>query len=187
MKMPSSDGKKYRSATKKREKKDILTGKDVMSLKVETEILDYLRKKSKPVSFYELYTDLDYTSGKAQSALHRLARDGLVVLRRKVEKFKTMVWDKPFSLETDALDVEDEDAIVFPVRVNKVVGAVFQEVPQISEDRKTFADLIRDAMVYYFQEKIPQELKEKAIHNAVEKGIISKALGDKILGKEIES
>ena len=58
-----------------------------MKKETELEILDYLRSQSEPVSFYQLYTDLNYTSGKAQTAIRRMETDEKVFVKKKISKF----------------------------------------------------------------------------------------------------
>ncbi len=161
-----------------------LTSKKQMAEGTEQEILNYLKNQKKAVSFYKLYSDLNYTSGKAQSALKRLQEQKEIHVRKKIEKFKTFVWYKPFELEPDPLEVEDENTIIFPVRLNKIVGAVFQEIPNVDPTYKNFMEIVKDALIQYFQSQLPPELKEKAIRSAVEKGIIAEELGEKLLKGE---
>jgi len=153
-----------------------------MKKETELEVLDYLRSQSEAVSFYQLYTDLNYTSGKAQSAIKRLQEQGAIHIRKKIDKFKTFIWDKDFELEPDPLELEDENTIIFPVRLNRIVGTIFQEIPNVSPNHGSFVDLVKEAIIYYFQTKIPDELKAKAIQNAIKNGTITEELGKKILG-----
>jgi len=173
------------SALKKKETNGPLTDRDQQALETERKILNYLEEKDEPVSFYTLYTDLHFSSGKAQSALKRLQNDKYVFIRKKIDKFKTYVSNNSFDLEPDPLELEDENTIIFPVRLNRVVGAVFQEIPEVSDEHGTFTDIVREALINYFQTQISDDLKQKAIQSAVLKKIISKELGEKILGRAL--
>ena len=61
-----------------------MSSKSRIEMKEETEqeILDYLRTQPEAVSFYQLYTDLNYTSGKAQTAIRRMESDEKVVVKK---------------------------------------------------------------------------------------------------------
>jgi hypothetical protein len=148
----------------------------------ESEILDFLQKQKNPVSFYQLYKGLGYTSGKAQSALKRLRKKNAVFLKKKIDKFKTFVWHQDFKIEQDVIENEDENVMIFPVRLDRRIGSILQEVPKINPQYTNFIELVKQALIFFFQEKISSAEKKKAIQNATEKGKISKNLAKEILG-----
>jgi len=154
-----------------------------MAQETEQEILNYLRHQPKEVTFYKLYTDLNYTSGKAQSALRRMQKNGTVYLRKKISKFKTYVFHKPFELEPKIIKNKDEKIMIFPFSLNYTVGTILKQVPEVSDEYPSFMELVSKAVEYFFQEKLPYELRRKAVYLAVEKGKISEKLGKYILGE----
>lgn len=183
----NNNGKEYHSILKKREVKRSLSDRDLDALDTEKAILEYLGQQEGPISFYSLYKGLGYSSGKAQSAINRMQKDKFIHVRKKIDKFKTFVWHKPFQLDPDPLELEDEDTIIFPVRLNRVVGAVFQQIPELSDEYGNFMEIVAAALVSFFQEKIDADLKEQAIMQAVSKGILTKELGEQILGRSLSN
>ncbi|MHA1148564.1 MAG: hypothetical protein ACTSR8_10005 [Promethearchaeota archaeon] len=172
----------FNSALKKKELGYELNIRDHSAIQTENKILEYLKVQSDPVSFYKLYTDLKFTSGKAQSALNRLAEDGYVTLKRKVDKFKTFVWYDDFKLENEVLELEDENLIIFPVGINYVLGSILNQVPEVSDEYGNFIELVQKALIMYFQQEISPEVKRKAVYKAVEKRIISEEIAKQLLG-----
>lgn len=156
--------------------------RDQQAKETEQEILDYLREQPEAVSFYKLYTDLSYTSGKAQSALKRLRQTEEVFIHKKIDKFKTFVYHEDFDVDPDVLELEDEDTLIFPVRMSRMVGTVLEEVPELSDDYSNFMDLVKKALIMYFQTLEP-DLKRKVIESAIKKGKITEELGKRILGE----
>ena len=148
----------------------------------ESEILDFLQKQKNPVSFYQLYKGLGYTSGKAQSALKRLRKKNAVFIKKKIDKFKTFVWHKDFELQQDFIENEDENVMIFPIRLDRRIASILQEVPKINPQYSNFIDLVKQALIFFFQQKITTHEKKKAIQNAIKKGKISERLAKEILG-----
>lgn len=172
----------FNSALKKRELGYELNIRDHSAIQTENKILEYLKVQTDPVSFYQLYTDLRFTSGKAQSALNRLAEDGYVTLKRKVDKFKTFVWHQKFNLENEVLELADENLIIFPVGINYVLGSILNQVPEVTEEYGNFMEIVEKALIMYFQQEISAEVKKKAVYQAVEKGIITEETAQQLLG-----
>ncbi|MGV9173714.1 MAG: hypothetical protein ACOC44_02290 [Promethearchaeia archaeon] len=160
-----------------------MADRELSAKKTENEILDFLKEQGKEISFYKLYRSLNYTSGKAQSALKRLNHKNKVVIKKKIDKFKTFVWYKDFELEPDVIENEDEDLMIFPVRLDRKIGAILREVPEISSEHSNFIDLVKEALIFFFQRKITPDQKRKAIKSAIEKGKISEKLAKEILGE----
>jgi hypothetical protein len=160
-----------------------LKSRKQMKKETEQEILDYLRSQPEHVSFYKLYTDLNYTSGKAQTALKRLEVDGRIYLRKKISKFQTFVSDNEFELEPKIIKNLDEELMVFPFSINYAVGAILKQLPKLTDEFNNFIDIVKKAVEYYFIEKIPHELRVQAVHRAIEKGKIPEELGRQILGE----
>ena len=154
-----------------------------LAQETEQQILNYLQQQEEPVTFYTLYTDLNFSSGKAQSALKRLVDDGLVYIRKKVSKFQTYILNRPFELDPDVIENPEENLMIFPFRLNYVIGSILTEVPELSEEYSSFMDLVTKAVGYFFKEKLPYDLRRKAILQAIQKGKISEDLGKQILGE----
>ncbi|MFO8019639.1 MAG: hypothetical protein R6U96_13515 [Promethearchaeia archaeon] len=160
-----------------------LSDREIAAIKTENEILEFLKKQETEISFYDLYKSLNFTSGKAQSALKRLKKRDTIHTRKKIDKFKTFVWHKEFEVEPEVIEIEDESTMIFPVRLDKKVGTILQEVPEVSDgEYSDFMDLIKTALIYFFQENISPEQKKTAIQNAVKKKKITKELAKEILG-----
>jgi len=149
----------------------------------EREILNYLKTKKVPITFYKLYTDLKYTSGKAQSAVRRLQKKGEIITKRAIMKFQTFILDKDFDLEPKIIKNLDEELMIFPFTIPYTVGAILKQIPKVSDDYSNFIDLVTQAVIEFFQEKLPYELKRKAILLAIKKGKISEGTGKFILGE----
>lgn len=149
----------------------------------EEQILEYLRNQEEPVSFYTLYTELNFSSGKAQSALKRLEEDELIHVRKKISKFQTFIYHEPFEIEPEIIKNLDEDMMIFPFGINYVVGSILKQVPKLTDEYSSFMDLVTKAIGQFFKEKLPYDLRKKAILRAVEKGKIPEELGKQILGE----
>ncbi|TFG07066.1 MAG: hypothetical protein EU539_05980 [Promethearchaeota archaeon] len=149
----------------------------------EKKILNYLKQQESPVSFYTLYKDLNFTSGKAQSAIKRLVKKNKVYLRKRVNRFENMVWHKDFDIESKFIELKEQDEVVFPFRLNRTIARILQEIPELTSKYKTLSELLKDAIVYYFQESLSPNLKRKAVLQAIEKGTIPKNIGKQILGE----
>ncbi|MGQ4875369.1 MAG: hypothetical protein ACP6IY_14990 [Promethearchaeia archaeon] len=174
--------KVFSSALKKKELGFKLNIRDSSALETEEKIMEYLKSQKKEVSFYKLYTDLGFSSGKAQSALRRLFHDGYIVIKRKINKFKTYIWHKDFELD-DVLELEKENIIIFPVSFDYTLGNILNQIPAVSEEYKNFAEVIQKALIYYFQDYISPEIKKKAVYKAVELGKISEKTAKELLGE----
>ena len=49
-------------------------------------ILHYLKNQETPVTFYNLYKDLNFSSGKAQTAIKRLQERNKVFLKKRIKR-----------------------------------------------------------------------------------------------------
>ncbi len=159
-----------------------LKSRDQMKEETEKEILNYLRSQPKHVSFYKLYTDLNYTSGKAQTAIRRLQADGRLYVKKKISKFQTFVYDRDFEIEPKIIKNLDEDIMVFPFNLPYWLGVILKQIPKISDDYTSFMEIVEKSLISFFQEKLPFELKRKAILQAAEKGKIPESLVKKLIG-----
>ena len=144
-------------------------------------ILEYLKGQEKPVTFYNLYKDLNFSSGKAQTALKRLQERNKVFLKKRIKRFENLIFYKDFEIESDVIDLKLENEIIFPIHLNRTIGNILQEVPDLSLEFRNLKDLFRKAIVYYFRNEISQELRTEAIKQAIEKGKISETIGEQIL------
>ncbi|MHA1526756.1 MAG: hypothetical protein ACTSQD_06975 [Promethearchaeota archaeon] len=144
-------------------------------------ILQYLKNQEKPVTFYNLYKDLDFSSGKAQTALKRLQKRNKVFLKKRIKRFENLIFYKDFDVKSDVIDLELENEIIFPIHLNRTIGNILQEIPELSLEYTDLKDLFKKAIVYFFQEKISYNLRNEAIKQAIEKGKISESLGEQIL------
>ena len=144
-------------------------------------IINYLKKQEKPVTFYNLYKDLNFSSGKAQTALKRLKESNKVFLKKRIKRFENLIWYRDFNLETNIIDGEDSE-IIFPIHLNRTIGTILQEIPELSVEYNDLTDLFKKAIIYFFQNQISYDLKSEAIEQVIEKGKISESLGKQILG-----
>jgi len=145
-------------------------------------ILNYLKLQKKPVTFYHLYKDLEFSSGKAQTALKRLQESNKIFLKKRIKRFENLVWYKDFDIETEIIDLEAENEIIFPIYFDRTIGKILEEIPDLSNNYNNLTDLFKKAIIYYFKKGLTHNLKSEAIKQAVEKGKISKALGNQLLG-----
>jgi len=154
-----------------------------LAQETEEHILEYLRQREEPVSFYTLYKELNFSSGKAQSALRRLESEELVHVRKKISKFQTFIYHEPFEIEPKIIKNLEEEIMIFPFGINYMVGSILKQVPKLTDEYSSFMDLVSKAIGYFFKEKLPYDLRKKAILQAVEKGKIPEELGKQILGE----
>ena len=144
-------------------------------------IINYLKEQEKPVTFYNLYKDLNFSSGKAQTALKRLTESNKIFLKKRIKRFENLIWYRDFDLETKIIDGEDSE-IIFPLHLNRTIGTILQEIPELSVEYNDLTDLFKKAIINFFQKEISYDLRSEAIKLAIEKGKISEALGEQILG-----
>jgi hypothetical protein len=142
-------------------------------------ILEYLKGQEKPVTFYNLYKDLNFSSGKAQTALRRLQEKNKVFLKKRIKRFENLIWYKDFEVKSDVIALKNE--IIFPIHLNRTIGNILQEIPELSSEFQDLKELFRKAIIYYFRNEISQELRNEAIKQAIEKGKISENLGEQLL------
>lgn len=145
-------------------------------------ILSHLKKQEKPVTFYNLYKDLNFSSGKVQTALKRLQERNKVFLKKRVKRFENLVYYKDFDVKSDVIDLKLENEIIFPIHLNRTIGIILQEIPDLTLEYHDLKDLFKKAIIYFFQKEISYDLRNEAIKQAIEKGKISEALGEQILG-----
>ena len=150
--------------------------------KTEKTILEYLKKQEKPIKFYKLYKDLNYSAGKAQSAIKRLIEKDKVYLRKRVKRFENLIWYKDFNLESKIIDLKEKDEIIFPFRLNRSIGYILQEIPELTSQYQNLSELFKEAIVYFFRNRLSQDLRKEAVLQAVKKGTISNELGKEIMG-----
>ena len=145
-------------------------------------ILKFLKEQEEPVTFYNLYKDLNFSSGKVQTALRRLQKRNKVFLKRRIKRFENLVFHKDFEVKSDVIDLELENEIIFPIHLNRTIGNILQEIPELSLEYQDLKDLFKKAIINFFQNEISYDLRNEAIKQAIEKGKISEALGEQILG-----
>lgn len=145
-------------------------------------ILQYLKNQEKPVTFYNLYKDLDFSSGKAQTALKRLQERKKVFLKKRIKRFENLIYYKDFDIKSDVIDLELENEIIFPIHLDRTIGNILQEIPELSLEYLDLKDLFKKAIIYFFRKEISYDLRSEAIKQAIEKGKISETLGEQILG-----
>jgi DNA-binding transcriptional regulator GbsR (MarR family) len=148
----------------------------------DQEILAYLKAQEKPVTFYNLYKDLNFSSGKVQTALKRLQKKNQVFLKKRIKRFENLVYHKDFDVKSDVIDLELENEIIFPIHLNRTIGNILQEIPELSLEYVDLKDLFKKAIINFFQKEISHDLRNEAIKQAIVKGKISEALGEQILG-----
>lgn len=151
----------------------------------ETErvILGYLKEQDKPISFYSLYRNLGFSSGRTQTALKRMERDGIVFMKKRIKRFENLVWHKEFELKPHIIDLEENNIYIVPIRLNRTIGLILEEIPQLNPQFKDLTTLFKQAISSYFIEKIPFELRREAVYQAIKKKKISEGLGKRILGE----
>jgi len=150
---------------------------------LEKAILEYLKLKKEPVKFYNLYKDLNLTSGGAQTAIRRMQKKekGKVFVKKRVKRFENFVWYKDFDIESPIIDLKDQNEIIFPVRLSRIIGLILQEIPELTLEYDNLTELFKEAIVYFFHNKISEELRREAVLQAIEKGKISKNIVKQIL------
>jgi len=151
--------------------------------KLEKAILEYLKLKKEPVKFYNLYKDLNLTSGGAQTAIRRMQKKekGKVFIKKRVKRFENFVWYKDFDIESPIIDLKGQNEIIFPVRLSRIIGLILQEIPELTLEYDNLTELFKEAIVYFFHNKISKELRKEAVLQAIEKGKISEKLANQIL------
>ena len=155
--------------------------------KTEDRILELLKEKNNEISFYQLYKELTeedeitkqcklkITSGGLHSALKRMAKKNKIFIKKRVKRFETLIWYKNF--DTDPLiDLEDQNEIIFPFRMNRTIGLILQEIPELTSEYNNLTDMIKEAILFFFRNKISDEIRKKAFNQAVKKGKIPKNL-----------
>lgn len=150
---------------------------------LEKAILEYLKLKKEPVKFYNLYKDLNLTSGGAQTAIRRMQKKekGKVFIKKRVKRFENFVWYKDFDIESPIIDLKDQNEIIFPVRLSRIIGLILQEIPELTLEYDNLTELFKEAIVYFFHNKISEELRREAVLQAIDKGKISKNVVKQIL------
>jgi len=151
------------------------------AIEVEKAILEYLKEKKEPVKFYNLYKDLNLTSGGAQTAIRRMHKKGKVYKKKRVRRFENFIWYKDFDIESPIIDLKDQNEIIFPVRLSRIIGLILQEIPELTLEYDNLTDLFKEAIIDFFHNKISKELRREAVLQAIEKGKISKSLVKQIL------
>lgn len=148
---------------------------------MDKEILEYLKENREPVKFYNLYKDLNLTSGGAQTAIRRMHEKGKVFIKKIVKRFENFVWYKDFDIESPIIDLKDQKEIIFPVRLSRIIGLILQEIPELTLEYENLSELFKKAIIFFFHNKISEDLRRKAIYQAIEKGKLSKNLVKQIL------
>jgi len=151
------------------------------AIEVEKAILEYLKEKREPVKFYNLYKDLNLTSGGAQTAIRRMHKKEKVYIKKRVRRFENFVWYKDFDIESPIIDLKDQNEIIFPVRLSRIIGLILQEIPELTLKYENLTELFKEAIIYFFHNKISKELRKEAVLQAIEKGNISENLANQIL------
>ena len=148
---------------------------------LENVILEYLKLKEEPVKFYNLYKDLNLTSGGLQTAIRRMQKKGKVFTKKRIKRFENLVWYKDFDIESHIIDLEIQNEIIFPIRLSRIIGLILQEIPELTLEYDNLTELFKKAIIYFFHNKISEELRGKAIIQAIEKGKISENLVNQFL------
>ena len=122
----------------------------------ETErvILEYLKEQEKPISFYSLYKNLNFSSGRTQTALKRMEKNNMVFIRKKIKRFENLVWDKEFEVEPHIIDLEERNLYIIPIRLNRTIGLILEEIPQLNPQFKDLTTLFKQAISSYFIESL---------------------------------
>jgi hypothetical protein len=151
----------------------------------ETErvILDYLKSQEKPISFYNLYKSLGFSSGKAQTALKRMEENKTAYLKKRIKRFENLVWYKEFQVKPNIIDLESDNLIFIPISINRTIGLILQEIPNLTPEFIDLTSLFKRAIISFFREKIPLELRQDAILKAIQKKNIPQELGKQLLGE----
>ena len=154
------------------------------ALALENAIFEFLKSQPEPVKFYKLYKDLNLTSGGAQTALKRMLKrkPQKIFIKKRVKRFENFVWYKDFDIESPVIDLKNQNEIIFPVHLSRVTGLILQEVPKLTSDYDNLTELIKEAIIFFFSNKISDGLKKQAVYQAVEKGKISDNVIKQILG-----
>lgn len=150
----------------------------------ETErvILEYLKEQEKPISFYTLYKNLNFSSGRTQTALRRMEKKNMAFVRKRIKRFENLVWHKEFEVEPNIIDLEKGNLYIIPLRLNRTIGLILEEIPSLTPEFKDLTTIFKNAISSFFIEKIPFELRREAVYQAIKKKKISESLGRKILG-----
>jgi len=151
------------------------------AIEVEKEILEYLKVKKEPIKFYNLYKDLNLTSGGAQTAIRRMHKKGKVYIKKRVKRVENFVWYKDFDIESPIIDLKDQNEIIFPVRLSRIIGLILQEIPELTLEYENLTELFKKAIIYFFHNNISEDLRREAVYQAIEKGKISENLVKQIL------
>ena len=152
------------------------------AIELENQILEYLKEKTeKPVKFYRLYKDLNLTSGGAQTAIRRMHKKGKVYIKKRIKRFENFVWYKDFDIESPIIDLKDQNEIIFPVRLSRIIGLILQEIPELTLEYDNLTELFKEAILFFLHNKISEDLRRKAVYQAKEKGKISENLANQIL------
>ncbi|MFX1340037.1 MAG: hypothetical protein ACFFDK_15610 [Promethearchaeota archaeon] len=154
------------------------------ALELEKDILEYLKAKNEPVKFYHLYKDLNLTSGGAQTAIRRMQKKekDKVFVKKRVKRFENFIWYKDFDIESPVIDLKNQNEIVFPIHLNRIIGLILQEIPNLTLEYDNLTKLFKEAIIFFFHNKISEELRREAVFQAIEKGKISQNLVKQILG-----
>ncbi len=151
------------------------------ALETERTILDYLKQQDEPIKFYNLYKNLNFSSGKVQNALKRMQNKKVAFVKKRIKRFENFVWYKEFVVEPTTIALEEENEIIIPIQLNRVIGLILQEASELTTKYNDLTDLLKDALISFFREKVPYSIKNDAINQAIKKGIISEKFGKQIL------
>jgi len=155
---------------------------------IEEKILQILKQTERPVTLYKLYKDFNrredgfsLTSGGIQSALKRLVEKEKVYVKKKIKRYENQIWYKDFDLKIEPIELEDQNEMIIPVYLNRTIGSILEEIPDLSSDFKDLTELFTQAISFYFKNSISDDLKEMAVSQATEKGKISKSIAEQIM------
>ena len=151
------------------------------AIELEKKILEYLKSKTEPVKFYNLYKDLNLTSGGAQTAIRRMQKKKMVFKKKRVTRFENYIWYKDFDIESSVIDLKSQNEIIFPLRLNRIIGLILQEIPELTQEYDTLTELFKDAIISFFHSKISEELRREAVIQAIKRGKISENVVKQIL------
>ena len=149
----------------------------------ERVILEYLMRQEEPITFYNLYKNLGFSSGKVQTALKRMEEKRTAFLKKRIKRFENLVWYKEFQIKPHIIDMENDNLFFIPVRINRTIGLILQEIPNLTPEFIDLTSLFKRAIISFFREKIPLELRRDAIIQAIQKKSIPPELGKQILGE----
>lgn len=151
--------------------------------KTDNEVISLLNNNGEPMRFHEIAKELNYTSGKLQSAIRRLLKNGKIV-KKKIPLNKEESKHSGGRTHVTVIYTEDfKSDVIIPVRMDETTAQIIEQVPEVDARFDGLDDLIHTALIQFFSSQISNQTKIKAIQRAVSEGLINKEKGDKLLGR----